>query len=372
MKILIEQKKLAEMLNMAARAASKATNVVPALAGVHLSAMNGTLTLTATNFEMAVKTSTTDVEVIEEGEVLSNAQYLGDFISRLDTSPISLELTKTAKLAIKYGKSKGNINTLNKDGWADPKFDGEGFSDKFTVKSGELKNALDAVIFAAANDHFRKVFTGVLFDIKDGEVNLVASNTHKLAWYVIKDVEDAKEGQFIAPTKLLKEVVRVLKDSEELVTVSSNDGTLVFKTIDTTISIRLLDGQYPNYRAIIPTTTHSISMATEKLKSSLERIHCLPQEEKTKLPGAKFFINGNEEMKVQYTSDIAGSITEVIALEESASLDEEMTIILNAAYMQEIVKSVGTKAQIGFSNPMTPILITGEAASAKYVLVPMR
>ncbi len=372
MKILIEQKKLAEMLNMAARAASKGTNVVPALAGVHLEALNGTLTLTASNFDMAVKTSTNEVEIVQEGEALSNAQYLADFISKLDTSPISIELTKTAKLAIKYGKSKGNINTLNKDGWVSPKIDGEGFIENFCVKSKDLKKALEAVMFAAANDHFRKVFTGVLFDIKDGVVNMVASDTHKLAWYTISDVNNPKEGQFIAPTKLLKEVIRALKDTEDLVTVMSNDSTLVFKMEETVISIRLLDGQYPDYRAIIPATTHEMSMATENLRSSLERIRTLPQEDKLKLPAAKFCINGKGEIKVEYTSDIAGAITEVIALEDSPSLEEELTVILNASYLQEIARNINTKIHIGFTGPATPILINGEEAVAKYVLVPMR
>jgi len=372
MKILIEQKKLAEMLNMTARAASKANNVVPALSGVHLQAVNGSLILTSSNFEVSVKTSTTEVEIIEEGEALSNAQYLADFISKLNTSPISLELTKTSKLAIKYGKSKGNINTIGKDGWAAPKLDREGFNENFCVKSNDLKKALEAVMFAAANDHFRKVFTGVLFDIKDGVINFVASDTHKLAWYAISDAEGAKEGQFIAPTKLLKEVVRVLKDTEDLVTVMSNDSTLVFKTDETIISVRLLDGQFPDYRAIIPSATHSMSMATENLKSSLGRIKALPQDDKTKLPAAKLLINGNGEIKIEYVSEVAGTISEVIPLDDRPSLEEEMTIIVNANYLHEIASSINSQINIGFAEPARPILITGEDTVSKYVLVPMR
>lgn len=371
MKILVEQKVLADMLNIVSRASSKKGDIVPATSKVHMIATNGKLTLTAYDFEVAIKTSTAEVEIITEGEVLSSSQFLTDFINRLEPRPITLELTKTSKLAIEYGKSKGNLNTYTKDGWAPPQFEGDGFGEVFTVKSDQLKKALDAVIFATAADHFRKVFTGVLFDVKDGVINLVASDTHKLAWYVLGEPENIVEKQIILPTRGLKEILRLLK-ADELVTASTNGNLFTLATENTIVSVRLLDGEYPNYQAIIPEVGHSIKMDTNSLRSTLERFRALPQGDKLLIPAATLFLNGNGEVKMEYTSDIAGVITEVIPLEESASLEKEMLMKFNAHYIQEIVKGIGKTTQISFSEPFKPVLITGDEITAKYILVPLR
>lgn len=369
MKLLIEQKKLADMLNIAARATTK-RDIVPGTSWVHMEAANGKLTITTNALETAIKISTADVEIVEEGVVVVS-NLIADFVSKLDARPITLEV-KDSKLAIMYGKSKGTLNTFDKNDWISPRFEGEGFEEIFAVKSNVFRKALDAVIFAAATENYRPIFTGVLFDLKDGVLNLVASDTHKLAWYAVTDVENPVKKRVVVHTKGLKEFLRVLKDAEDLVTASTNGNTIVFKTENTLVSINLINGQYPDYRAVIPQVEHTIKMNTSDLRATIERFLALPQDNKLQIPVAKLFINGNGELRMEYVSDIAGTVTEIIALEESSSsLETEMAISFNAAYIQEIIKGIGPSTQLVFIDPLRPALVTGENEAAKYVITPL-
>lgn len=370
MKLLIEQKKLADMLNIAARATTK-RDIVPGTSWVHMEAANGKLTITTNALETAIKISTADVEIVEEGVVVVS-NLIADFVSKLDSRPITLETKADSKLAIRYGRSKGALNTFDKESWVSPQFEGEGFQEIFTVKSDVLSKALDAVIFATASESVRPVFTGVLFDVKDGQINMVASDAHKMAWYVITEAENTAEQRIIVNSKGLKEFLRVLKDAEDLVTASTNGNTIVFKTENTLVSINLINGQYPDYRAVIPQVEHTIKMNTSDLRATIERFLALPQDNKLQIPVAKLFINGNGELRMEYVSDIAGTVTEIIALEESSSsLETEMAISFNAAYIQEIIKGIGPSTQLVFIDPLRPALVTGENEAAKYVITPL-
>ena len=129
-----------------------------------------------------------------------------------------------------------------------------------------------------------------------------------------------------------------------MVTASTNGNTIVFKTENTLVSINLINGQYPDYRAVIPQVEHTIKMNTSDLRATIERFLALPQDNKLQIPVAKLFINGNGELRMEYVSDIAGTVTEIIALEESSSsLETEMAISFNAAYIQEIIKALGLR-----------------------------
>ena len=183
MKFNIEKREISTLTTLVHRASSS-KNAIPVLSGLHisLSRENG-LTMTATDMEIGIKASTSNVDIIEEGNVLVNANYFADFIKLLPDTLISFDLNQeTSRLNISYGRSSGRINIFQETDYPDLPIDK--IEPLFSIPQDVLKEGLKKTSFAAASNHFRQVFTGVLFDIIDNHtLIIVASDTHRLAYY---------------------------------------------------------------------------------------------------------------------------------------------------------------------------------------------
>ena len=202
MKFVIEKKELSTMTTLVHRAASS-KNTIPVLSGllIEVSQDKG-LVMTATDMEIGIKAFSSQVEVVDPGSVLVNAHYFSDFIKLLPDLPIILELNPdTAKLAIQYGRSSSSINTYRDFEYPDLPL--SNMERKLSLPQQVLKEALRKTSFAASQTHFRQVFTGVLFDINAaGELRVVASDTHRMAYYRLPLEETVEEPiSFIIPIR---------------------------------------------------------------------------------------------------------------------------------------------------------------------------
>lgn len=376
MKLILEQTTLADMVNSAVRAAAPSGSLIPALSGMHLKATEGKLFVTANNLDLVIKLVTDKVEIVEEGEILVNAHYFTDLINKI-SGIISIEKTDNTA-TVKYGRNKGKLNTITDADWIEPKLK-EGFEPKLTLKANELKKALQATMFACAKEHFRPIFTGVLFDIKkeEGVVNIVGSDTHRLSLYPIKPLNKINEDEsFSIPAKLLSEFFRVFKNTgedgeDDEIVISSDGKSVVLSSEKAKLQTRLLDGQYPSYLAIIPTPKYTIEVNAREFKDTLERAKTLPKDGKLQMVPTRLSFNGNGEMQVYSFSEIAGEISEAIALEKSANLEEEMNINFNVFYLHDYLKSCEETVDLSFTGPLEPILLTN-GSDAKHVIVPLR
>ncbi len=376
MKVTMEKRDLSSLTTLVYRAAST-KNTIPVLAGllIETSSDKG-LVMTATDMEIGIKASSSSVEIIEPGSVLVNAHYFADFIKLLPDGPVTLELNKDkAKLNINYGRSSGSINTYRDYEYPDLPLDK--MQTKMSIAQRILKEALRKTSFAAAATHFRQVFTGVLFDIIDSNtLKVVASDTHRLACFTHVLKEDELEPfKFIIPTRSVNELLRILDDNDEVITIAFSENNVIFAKDNFILLSRLIEGQYPNYDQVIPATfSTSLAVNTVVLANTLERARTMPTDDKLKIQYVRFNINQNE-ITVNAYSEMMGEIEEVIE-DLKLSGDDDIQIAFNTNYFLDVIKILANECEeikIELSGALGPALIQNpKKDNYLYVLVPLR
>lgn len=375
MKLTIDKNELSALTTLVYRAASS-KHTIPVLSGLLIEASKEKgLTMTATDMEIGIRASTLEVNVVEEGTVLVNAHYFADFIKLLPESVIGLELNReTARLDITYGRSTGYINT-----YRDQEYPGLPLSrmeHRFQMPQKILKDALKKTSFAAAVTHFRQVFTGVLFDVLEGgSLKIVASDTHRLAYYSYTLPDQLEPFNFIIPTRTVNELTRILDDDEEPIQVSFSDNNVIFTKDSILLMSRLIEGQYPNYEQVIPKQFNTdLKVNSHVLTTTLERARTMPTDEKLKIHHVQFLIQP-QEIVVNAFSEAMGEIEELIEDFEVQG-DSDFRIAFNTNYFLDIMKihdSESDHIRIQLSGSLGPALITNpEKDHYLYVLVPLR
>ncbi|MDD2510006.1 MAG: DNA polymerase III subunit beta [Syntrophomonas sp.] len=377
MKLTIEKRDLLAITSLVYRAASS-KNAIPVLSGLLLETDPDTgLTMTATDMEIGVKASTAKSEVIEKGSVLVNAHYFFDFVKLLPEAQIFIGLNQeTSRLDINYGRSTGFINTYRD--YEYPELPLKKIKPCFSISQEILKDALKKTVFAAANTHFRQVFTGVLFDLKEGgQLNIVASDTHRLARYFCTIQPTAPEPlSFIIPARTATEVLRLLDDSPEEINIGLSDNNVSFYRNNVLLLSRLIEGQYPNYEQVIPRSfSYKVKLDTQILADTLERARVMPSDDKLKIQYTRFKFEENE-VEVNTFSEIMGEIAEVIEISNASEGEGGLNIAFNTNYFLDVVKILDGEARelvINLSSLLGPAMIENpQKDNYLYVLVPLR
>lgn len=376
MKVTMEKRDLSSLTTLVYRAAST-KNTIPVLAGLLIEASTDKgLVMTATDMEIGIKASSSSVEIIEPGSVLVNAHYFADFIKLLPDGPVTLELNKDkAKLNINYGRSSGSINTYRDYEYPDLPL--EKMQEKMSISQRTLKEALRKTSFAAAVTHFRQVFTGVLFDIiSNNTLKVVASDTHRLACFThVLDGAEIEPFKFIIPTRSVNELLRILDDTDEAITIAFSENNVIFSKDSFMLLSRLIEGQYPNYDQVIPSAfSTSFAINTAVLADTLERARTMPTDDKLKIQYVRFNIN-EKEILVNAYSEMMGEIEEVIE-DIKLSGDNDIQIAFNTNYFLDVIKIFANECEeieIQLSGALGPALIQNpKKDNYLYVLVPLR
>lgn len=376
MKVSMEKRDLSSLTTLVYRAASS-KNTIPVLSGLLIEASpDQGLIMTATDMEIGIKASTSSLEILDPGTVLVNAHYFADFIKLLPDGPVTLELNQDkAKLNVNYGRSAGSINTYRDYEYPDLPL--EKMQQRLSLPQKILKEALRKTSFAAAATHFRQVFTGVLFDILSGNtLKVVASDTHRLACYTYSITGPELEPfKFIIPTRTVNELLRILDDSDELINIAFSDNNVIFSKDNFILHSRLIEGQYPNYDQVIPTTFNTaLQVDTAILANTLERARTMPTDDKLKIQYASFNISENE-IKVNAYSEMMGEIEEVLD-DIKLSGESNIKIAFNTNYFLDVIKILSGESEqtdIQLSGALGPALIKNpQKDNYLYVLVPLR
>jgi len=376
MNFTIEKREISTLTTLVHRAASN-KNTIPILSGllIKLTREQG-LTMTASDMEIGIKVSTTNVDVIEEGSVLVNANYFADFIKLLPDTIISFELnSETSKLMISYGRSSSRINIYQEKDY--PELPISKMEYLFSIPQEVLKEGLKKTAFAAAANHFRQVFTGVLFDVlEDGILKIVASDTHRLAYYTYtleqKNIEPLK---FVIPIRTVNELMRFLDDSKETIEIGMSENNVIFYKENFILLSRLIEGQYPNYETVIPSSFSTVlNIKTPILASSLGRAKIMPTDDKFQIQHVQFSLQENEAL-LNSVSESMGEISEVID-DIQIEGEQDIKIAFNTNYFLDAVKIFENECEniiIKLSGSLSPAMIKNpEKENYLYILVPMR
>ncbi len=263
MKLTCLQENLARGLQIVGRGVST-RGTLPILGNVLLRTDSGRLKLTATNLEVGIN-CWVPAKVDDEGAITIPAKLFTDFVNSLSPGPIELSLNvRTKTVHLRSGPYEANVKGLDAEEF--PVIAAVPAKSTTRMAQGVLRRMIGEVAFVAATDDSRPVLTGVLTTFGGDLVTMAAADPYRLSVRHAKLLERVDPPiEMIIPAKSLFEVARIVEDSDTAVeiTATANKNQVIFHTDETDLVSRIIEGQFPNYRQVIP-TTHATRVVTQR------------------------------------------------------------------------------------------------------------
>lgn len=364
MKLTTKRDELVARLSTVSRAVS--TRATQALSGILLDAGAEKTTLAATDGEMGLRTAL-DAEVEAPGAVLLPGRLLSDLARSLSDTSVRIELRESERdVEIRSGDSSFHLRTLPAEDF--PTLPAEA-GEPLTIPAPALAETIELVARAASRDDMRPVLTGVLVSAGDGEMTMVATDSYRLA---VKRTElaDGVGGELEAniPAKALRELGRlVTADGIETVSVSLLPNQAVFRAGGVLLDTRLIDGQFPNFRQLLPESyEHDVRLPRAELLDVVRRVSQLAQRN---APLRLAFSQG--ELKVSASTPDIGDAEEAMpAVFEGDPLE----IGFNPEFLRDGIESVeGDEVMLRLISPLRPGLLQPVGnEDFRYLVMPIR
>ncbi len=353
-----------------------ARSTIQLLGGILLEASEGLVKLSATDMEISVQTSS-PAEVEEEGRVVIPARIFNDIVRSLPAGSFSLEHDEsggTVRLAA--GENEYRIRAYAADDFPQlPGFDAEA---AFRMSGDVLVETVEKVSRSYSRDETRPVLTGILISFEENRVRMVTTDSYRLS---IKETElatTAFEGsrEAIIPARAMQEVSRIFgSEGEDEVEVSLSENQALFRIGDVLFGTRLIDGNFPEYRRLLPTTfEREISVGREELMGTLRRVNLFAQRQTPPVPVSLSFSEGAVEVIVR--NGEVGEAHERLP----ASSEDDFLISFNPGYLLDGVSAIDTeKVVFKLNEALKPgLIVPGQNGEGEeepdflYLIMPMR
>jgi DNA polymerase-3 subunit beta len=364
-KISTDKNELLRHLQTIARVASS-RSAIQALSGVQLSAADGGVELRATDQDLALRIPLA-AEVTRPGELVLPARLLLDVVRQLPDATVSLELRPEQQdVELLSGTAHFHLRTLrNEDFPPLPEAAGEG---EVSMPARAFVATVERVSRSASRDETRPILTGVLVSASGSDLRMVATDSYRLS--VKETVLEAPltEGfEANVPARALEELSRLTDESTETIAVGVRANQVVFRVGAVTLSSRLIDGQFPNYRQLLPEQfEHELTLDTEELLTVVRRISLLAQKN---APLRLSFAEG--ELRVSAQTPDVGEASETLALPFAG---EPFEIGFNAEFLVAGLESAGsTQVILKLISPLRPgLLEAADGSGFLYLIMPIR
>lgn len=373
MKLVCRQTDLNANLSLVSRAVpSRPTH--PILANVLLSANAQTQQVSLIAFDLSLGIKTTfSAEVETGGEIALPAKLLNDIVSRLPDGKIELEQTKEAALGVSLISASGRYQVRG--------MEVEEFPELPVIEEGEavylpieaLMEGLHAALFATSSDDTKQILTGLHLTVKQDILEFAATDGHRLAVVeTTNTVDTATPLEVTIPARSLRELERMLAVGEpvELLTMHQGQGQIVFEWAEQRLTSRVLEGQYPAYRQLIPRQfERQITLERKQLLGALERIAVMADQKNNIV---KFSINSlQEELSLSVEAQDVGSGRESIKAQISG---EDLDFAFNIKYLMDGLKALPTnEIQMEVNTATSPIILTPLGSlKMTYLIMPVQ
>jgi DNA polymerase-3 subunit beta len=361
-KFRCERDVLAEALASAGRAATNRTGTLPVLAGVRMEVAGDRLTITGTDLELTIRL-TVEVGGERDGAAVLPARLVGDIVKALPAGAVSVELGDE-EVSISAGRSQFSVRPLALD---DYPTQSESTADPVTLSAAALADSLRQVVRAASTDDARAVLTGVLMAADDDGLRLVATDSYRLAVRDLPDSGVLASGQkVLIPGRALSELQRVLGDVEEL-TVRLGERDATFEAGSTRLSTRLIEGEFPNYRNLLPSSyPNLLTVGKADVLEAIRRVKILAQDSTP----VRLTLGGDTLALTAITQDVGNAAEEVDASYDGA----EMTVAFNPDYLSAGIDAIDSdEVTLATMDPMKPAVLRGVGRDDYlYLLMPVR
>jgi DNA polymerase-3 subunit beta len=364
MKIEVKQENLNRALAAVSRIAST-RGQMPILADILLKTENGKLTIAATNLEIAI-TEVISVKIEEEGSVAVPARIFAEFVNNLPKIPVAIE-SDEQKTKISAGGFASTINGGDPEEFPSlPEIEN---AKEFTIPAAEFRESISTVAPVASGDTTRPILTGIYFYSGEDELIMTATDGYRLAEKKISRKINT-DITAIVPASTLMEVSRLISDSEEEITVRLNEEQIGFAIGGISLTSRLIDGKFIDYKQLIPTTT---DFAVSVNRSEFVRVVKMAGIFANNSAGSVIMKISSENQQVE-VSALASELGEnSSAVEADITGNGDGTVVLNSKFLLDALNFVaGEKVKIGFSGKLSPVLITGEKTDYNHIIMPVK
>ncbi len=366
MKLEIEQKQFYEGINIVRKAVSTQTTL-PILSGILLKTEGDKLKLAGTDLEMGIEYFV-EANIIKEGAIVLPARYFSGIIKELPNEKIILEMNSaTNSVFLKCGNSKFNINGSPADEFPLlPKIDA---NKSFKMEQNKLQLMIEQVDFAVSKDDGRPFLTGGLLLAEDGEIKLITTDTYRLAYRKSSlNQEDINVEDIIIPGQTLSELRRLLTDTDEEVEICVTDNQILFSFAGISFHSRLIEGNFPNYKYVIPNTNKSkVEIDKNELLHATRRASLLAREDANIVK----FNFGEDKVTITANAPEVGQAYEEVP---NKLTGQETEIAFNANYLLDVLKVIDEEEVVlELSGPLSPGVIKNkERDDYIYVIMPVR
>jgi DNA polymerase III subunit beta len=375
MKITCKQQDLSRGLSAVSHAVSN-RSTLPILSNILLATDNGRLKLSATNLEIGIN-CWVDAQIHEDGSTTVPAKLLTDLVNSLPQAPVDISLPEDSNtLNVKSAGSSANIKGIDASEF--PLIpSAEGGEPPVRFDASQLKEMIEEVAFAAADDDSRPVFTGVLIQVSEEKITFAAADAFRLAVRVAAlPGDDHPRGDILVPARTLTELARILPSEGQVeMIVTPNRSQVLFHTPQLDLVSRLIEGTFPNYRQIIPTEHTTRAVVETKQFAEAAKRAALFARDSSNITRIKINAGANDGLEpgsitVEATAEDLGDNVSTI----NAAVDgPELQIIFNVKYLADVLAVLGTpEVALEANAPTRPGVIKPVGSNDyTYVIMPM-
>ena len=365
MRFTCEKSMLLQGLNIAGRTVAQKSSLT-VLEGI-LCKAGQDLNLTGYNMETAISCQI-EAEVFDAGECILPARLFGDIIRRLPEGPVTVLVDENYKVSIRAGYASFTISAESANDY--PELPDVNTGRSVQIPQNALKNLISGTIFAVSDNQARPIHTGVKFEVEEDTVSAIAVDGFRLArrtWH--SESPAGRNLSFVVPAAGLKEVEKILTDSEEEASFTLGPKHIMFQIGTSTLICRLLEGDFLDWRKVVPSNCPVKLVANvSDLASSIERVGLIVSE-KYKSPVRCVFSDQVLQLRTNTT---------IGAAEDRCSIagdGKELEIGFNVRYLADALRAVPSEEVVlELTNGLSPIVLTpvDEKHDFAYMVLPVR
>lgn len=363
MKFICEKQKLQEGISISSKAITGKTTM-PILEGIYISAKDNQLKLIGSDMDVSIETMV-DADIKEEGSIVIDSRIFGEIIRKLPNSEIIIETLENEIIQITCQKSVFNLVYMNGDEYPElPKIN-ESLS--VEVPQNILKSMIRGTSFAIAQDETRPILQGILFEVKDKKLNLVALDGYRLAIRT-EFLDNDNNIEVVIPGKTLNEVSRILEDISDIVKITFTDNHILFNLSNTKIISRLLDGKFVNYSSLLPQEYKILlDVKKQELQNCIERASLMAKDSNSNL----IKLDIQEENMIITSNSQLGKVREELNINLQGG---EMQIAFNSKYLLDVLKNIeDDEVKLEMTSGVSPCVIKCKNTdNSKYLVLPVR
>ncbi len=358
-----EKQKILEGISIVQKAIT-GKSTMPILEGIYIKASGSTLTLIASDMDVSIQTLV-EATVIQEGSMVIDAKIFGEIIRKLPNSTIKIEIIENQLTKITCEKSVFDVVYMNSNEF--PELPEINEQLKISVNQNILKNMIKGTSFAIAQEETRPILQGILFEVKNKNLNLVALDGYRLA---IKSefLDNDMDIEVVIPGKTLNEVSKILEDVDDIVDITFTNNHILFNLEKTKIISRLLEGKFINYNSLLP-QEHKllVNVNRQELQNAIERASLMAKDGNTNL----IKLDIQQDNLIITSNSQLGKVREEISIKLQG---DEIEIAFNSKYLLDVLKNMEQNEVImKMTSGISPCVIEEENnGNAKYLVLPVR